>query len=188
MCPMTAKVTFGGAVESQYRRKVQPPTVEQQVPLFGPSSAQRPDSQTDRRQSGRGAVSSRAAATSVPGLRARIRAPRHSGIFTAVHRLDATLDAAARADLAGWVKGQYASEYGDIPLGFVATCHLGPPFVDHRLDLIFSIVEHYAPADTMPEPFASARMMVRTGSYEFIEVYASGQLVPVLRDGTAVPA
>lgn len=114
------------------------------------------------------------------------RAPRHAGIFEAVHRLDAQLDPATRAELAGWIRDEYAHEFGDIPLGFVATCHLGPPFVDHRLDLFQSIVEHFAPADVMPDPYAGARLLVRTGAYAFIEVYASGDLRPVMADGSVV--
>ncbi|WP_236642582.1 hypothetical protein [Actinoplanes utahensis] len=120
-----------------------------------------------------------------PAVR-RSRGPRHAGLFEAVRRLDAGLDAATRAQLAEWIRAEYANEFGDVPLGMFAVCHLGPPFVDHRLDLWQSIVEHYAPADTVPEPFARARMMVRSGAYEFVEVYASGELKPVLKDGTVV--
>jgi hypothetical protein len=114
------------------------------------------------------------------------RAPRHAGIFEAVHRLDAGLDAAARAELAKWIRDEYEQEFGDVPLGLFAQCHLGPPYVDHRLDLWQSILEHYGPADAVPEPYAHARMLVRTGAYDFIEVYASGELKPVLKDGSVV--
>jgi hypothetical protein len=114
------------------------------------------------------------------------RKPRHAGIFEAVHRLDARMDPASREALAKWVREQYETEIGDIPLGFVAECHLGPPYVDHRLDLLQSIVDHFAPHDTMPEPYAQARMLVRTGAYEFVEIYASGTLRPVRADGSVV--
>lgn len=116
----------------------------------------------------------------------QLRKPRHAGIFEAVRRLDVGLDAATRAQLAEWIRTEYESEFGDIPLGILAVCHLGPPYVDHRLDLWRSIVEHYAPADVVPEPFAQARMLVRSGAYEFVEVYASGELKPVLKDGSVV--
>ena len=116
----------------------------------------------------------------------RLRKPRHAGLFEAVHRCDAGLDAATRAQLAGWIRAEYESEFGDVPVGMFALCHLGPPYIDHRLDLWQSIVEHYAPADVVPEPFAQARMLVRTGAYEFVEVYASGELRPVLKDGSVV--
>lgn len=116
----------------------------------------------------------------------KIRKARHAGIFEAVHRLDAGLDPATRSQLADWIKAEYESEFGDVPLGMFALCHLGPPYIDHRLDLWQSIVEHYAPADAVPHPFSQARMLVRSGAYEFVEVYASGELRPVLKDGSVV--
>lgn len=112
------------------------------------------------------------------------RKPRHSGLFEAVARLDASIDAAARRELADWIRDQYAQDYPEVPLGFVARCYLGPPFVDHRLSLMQSIVEHYQPADSVPHPFGGARMMARLGSYEFVEVYSNGTFIPVRTDGT----
>jgi hypothetical protein len=114
------------------------------------------------------------------------RARRHAGIFEAVHRIDAGLDEATRAELSKWIRAEYEREFGDVPLGLFALCHLGPPYIDHRLDLWSSILEHYSPADTVPEPFARARMLVRGGAYDFVEVYASGELKPVLNDGSVV--
>ncbi len=122
--------------------------------------------------------------TTVPGKSRR--KPRHAALFHAMHRLDAELDPASRGELARWIREQYEQEFGDIPLGFLAQCYLGPPYVDHRLDLFRDIVEHYAPADVVPEPFGAARMLVRTGAYAFVEVYASGELRPVLPDGSVV--
>lgn len=115
------------------------------------------------------------------------RKPRQAGLFAAMHRLDMALDPAARAELTRWVRDEYDTQFGDVPLGFVAVCHLGPPYVDHRLDLFRSIVDHFGPADAMPEPFARARMLVRTGAYEYVEVYASGELQAVRPDGSVVP-
>jgi hypothetical protein len=119
-----------------------------------------------------------------PVTRAISTRPRHSGLFQAVQRLDAQLDEAARRELADWIRDQYATSYGDIPLGFVARCHLGAPYVDHRMDLLHSIVEHYAAGDAVPAPFDRARTLARLSSYEFIEVYGSGVLVPVRVDGS----
>jgi hypothetical protein len=113
--------------------------------------------------------------------------PRHSGLFEAVHRLDARLDETARQELSEWIREEYRGEFGDIPLGLVSTCRLGPPYVDHRLDLFASIIDHFSAAESMPEPFQQARVLARVGAYEFVEVYASGRLVPVRPDGTPVP-
>ncbi len=101
-------------------------------------------------------------------------------------RLDVEIDPAARAELAGWIRDEYERELGDVPLGFLAECFLGPPFVDHILNLVHAITEHFGPADAMPEPFAAGRMLVRSGAYAFVEVYASGELRPVLADGSVV--
>ena len=127
----------------------------------------------------------RASGTTASGHVARVDLvkPRHSGLFEAVHRLDTQLDAATRRQLVDWITDQYATDYGDVPLGFLARCYLGPPYVDHRLDLVRSIVEHFQPVDAVPEPFNGARMLARLSSYEYVEVYASGTLVPVRVDG-----
>ncbi len=105
--------------------------------------------------------------------------PRHAGLFEAVRRLDAEMDATSRRQLADWVSEQYAQEYGDIPLGFIARCYLGAPYVDHRLSLLQSIVEHYQPQDVVPSPFDRGRTLARLGAYEYIVLYASGLIVPV---------
>ena len=125
-------------------------------------------------------------APSSTGRARNLRKNRGAALFQALHRLDAAIDEASRAELARAVRDAYEFEIGDIPLGCVAQCFLGPPYVDHVLDLGHAIVAHYAPGDVMPEPFAQARMLVRTGAYAFVEVYISGTIVPVLTDGTAV--
>ncbi|GHJ48948.1 hypothetical protein Cs7R123_62900 [Catellatospora sp. TT07R-123] len=129
--------------------------------------------------------SAEAAAAQQPLVR-DLRRPRSAALLDAVHRLDVEINQAARADLARWIREAYEHELGDIPLGFVAQCHLGPPYVDHILDLFQNIVEHYAPADRMPDPHAQARMLVRTGAYAYVEIWGSGAIHPVLPDGTVV--
>ena len=115
-----------------------------------------------------------------------LRKPRSAEVVAAVHRLDATIDQSARDELARWIRNEYFNEIGDLPLGFVAECGLGPPYVDHILDLGHTIVDHYASADPMPEPFAAARMLARSGAYAYVEVYLSGTVVPVLANGSPV--
>lgn len=65
-------------------------------------------------------------------------------------------------------------------------CFLGAPYIDHQLDLTHRIVAHYTLADRLPDPFGPARMLVRSGAYAYVEVYAGGMLVPVLEDGSVV--
>jgi hypothetical protein len=138
--------------------------------------------------SGTQSLSAAQASTTTTGPRRKerinLQKPRHSGLFEAVHRLDAQIDEAGRRELAAWITDQYATDYGDVPLGFLARCYLGPPYVDHRLDLLASIVEHFQPADAVPAPFDRARVLARLSSYEYIEVYGSGTLVPVRVDGS----
>ncbi|MFD9095490.1 hypothetical protein [Streptomyces collinus] len=112
--------------------------------------------------------------------------PRSGRLLEAVARLDAGLDEQACRSLAEWIREQYTTEYGSVPLGFVARCHLGPPYVDHRLDLFHVILRHFAPAEPMPEPFSAARMLARSGGYAHVEVYEDGTVLPVLDDGTVV--
>jgi hypothetical protein len=145
---------------------------------------------TQRRRVESNLDSSRAASSNEQGLLApahrNARKPRHAGIFEAIHRIDAGLDPAMRAELGKWIRDEYEQEYGDIPLGLFARCHLGAPYVDHRLDLWQSILEHFTLADAVPPHFAEARALVRTGAYDFVEVYASGKTIPVLKDGAVV--
>jgi hypothetical protein len=124
--------------------------------------------------------------SNVGGRTRGIRTRRSASLIDAVHRLDASIDQAARDAIAAHIRAEYERDIGDLPLGFVAPCGLGPPYVDHILDLGQSIVEHYAPADAMPEPFARARMLARSGAYAYVEVYLSGTIVPVRADGSAV--
>lgn len=126
----------------------------------------------------------RQTATGPSARQAWRKKPRHSGLFQAILRLDSTMDAAARSELAEWITAQYRSEFDAVPLGFVSQCFLGSPFVDHRLDLIGSIVEHYSASQQMPPLFESARMLARTGRYEFVEVFLNGEVVPVSSDGS----
>ncbi|KUN85783.1 hypothetical protein AQJ66_12565 [Streptomyces bungoensis] len=113
-------------------------------------------------------------------------APRSRKLLDAVGRLDAGLDERACGALADWVREEYATSYGAVPLGFVARCYLGPPYVDHQLNLFHVIVRHFPPAEPMPEPFSAARMLARSGGYACVEVYEDGLLLPVLDDGTVV--
>lgn len=118
--------------------------------------------------------------------RALRRKPRHSGIFQAIRALDTQLDATARRELADWIAERYRVEYGSVLLGMVAVCCLGAPFVDHRLDLIGGIIDHFAATEPMPSPYDAARMLARSPSYVFVEVHSDGTIIPVLDDGSIV--
>jgi len=116
-----------------------------------------------------------------------LRKPRGAVLLAAVARLDTGLDDAACRALAEQIGALYEKEFGgSVPIGLLAACHLGPPYVDHRLNLIEQIVEHYTPGSAVPDPYGAARPLARSGAYAYVEVYSDGSVVPVLRDGTAV--
>ena len=113
--------------------------------------------------------------------------PRSAELRRAVARLDATTDPAQLRGLSDWIAEQYTADFGTVPLGFVALCHLGPPYVDHTLSLSHNILNHFGRGDRMPDPFEGARMLVRSGAYDYVEVFLGGAALPVLPDGTVVP-
>lgn len=116
-----------------------------------------------------------------------IRAPRGRELVERIGDLDTELSDSAREEIVAWISNAYASRIGSVPVGFIARCHLGPPYIDHRLGLTHAILEHFRPQDTPPAPFGSGRSLARSRAYAYIEVYDDGTLIPVREDGTIVP-
>ncbi|MEU1557716.1 hypothetical protein ABZ517_34150 [Streptomyces scabiei] len=113
-------------------------------------------------------------------------AARTPELLGGLRRLDAAVDDAAVRDIAAWLCEQYTGRGAPVPVGFVARCLLGSPYVDHRLGLDGRILGHCTAHDTMPPPFDAARMLARSDAYAFVEVYADGLVLPVLPDGSVV--
>ena len=116
--------------------------------------------------------------------RRRRREPRPGELLQAVRNLDLTQDAAYRAELTEWIDNAYTERMGGVLLGLFARCHLGPPYVDHRLTVVGHILEHYRPTDIVPPPFDAARTLAQSPVYEYVEVYSDGDIIPVLADGS----
>lgn len=116
--------------------------------------------------------------------RRRRREPRPGELLQAVRNLDLTQDAAYRAELTEWIDNAYTERMGGVLLGLFARCHLGPPYVDHRLTVVGRILEHYRPTDIVPPPFDAARTLAQSPVYEYVEVYSDGDIIPVLADGS----
>jgi hypothetical protein len=114
----------------------------------------------------------------------RRREPRPGELLQAVRNLDLTQDAAYRAELTEWIDNAYTERMGGVLLGLFARCHLGPPYVDHRLTVVGHILEHYRPTDIVPPPFDAARTLAQSPVYEYVEVYSDGDIIPVLADGS----
>ena len=112
--------------------------------------------------------------------------PRTAELLTAIRQLDVTVDQHATRQIMEWIRNEYDARQGGTLLGLFAKCYLGPPYVDHRLDLFGSICEHFTPAEQVPIPYAQARGLAQSGAYAHIEIYTDGAMVPVLPDGTAV--
>lgn len=101
--------------------------------------------------------------------------------------IDACVDRAAQAEIMRWVQAEYEGRQGGTLVGLFQQCYLGPPYVDHKLDLFGDIVHHYAGGEAVESPYGQARSLVSSGAYAFVEIYSDGAMVPVRPDGTAVP-
>ncbi|WP_216586805.1 hypothetical protein [Streptomyces brasiliscabiei] len=121
-----------------------------------------------------------------PAATRELFATRTPELLGRVRRLDAAVDDAAVQDIAAWLREEYVGRGAPVPVGYVAPCLLGSPYVDHRLGLDGRILGHCAAHDVMPPPFDAARMLARSGAYAFVEVYTDGLVLPVLPDGGVV--
>lgn len=110
--------------------------------------------------------------------------PRSARLCTAAQQIDTCVDEVARAEIMTTLRDEYDKRQGGTLLGLFATCHLGPPYVDHKLSVFGDILEHYSPAEDPGYPFNQARGLVRSGAYAFVEIYSDGAIVPVRPDGT----
>lgn len=115
------------------------------------------------------------------------RAARSQELIEAVTQLDATMDAATARAIMQWINDEYENRRGGVLVGLFCRCHLGQPYVDHRLDFLGGcILEHYTGEQEPPGLFRAARPLARNDAYSFIEVYDDGAIVPVRADGRPV--
>lgn len=111
---------------------------------------------------------------------------RSADLVRAISRIDTVTDPTTYQQLLDWIKDEYDSRQTGIPIGMFAKCYLGPPYIDHQLMLTGTICEHYPPSKEPPAPYDTARGLVRSGAYEFIEFYSDGSMVAVRSDGGTV--
>lgn len=109
---------------------------------------------------------------------------RSQEIMQAVHNIDHTQDDAYRVQLIQWLEQAYADQMGGVLVGLFSRCYLGAPYIDHRLSLAGNIIEHYCHDQTPPPPYDRARPFIRSGAYEFVEIYSDGEVVPISPNGT----
>lgn len=106
-------------------------------------------------------------------------------LLNLVRQLDLYTDPQGLQAAIDWIKQQYTVHDIDFLAGLFSRCYLGAPYVDHRMTIVGSIIEHYAPGDVVPDPYAAARALAANPSYDYIEIYADGRLIPIYSDGTA---
>lgn len=114
----------------------------------------------------------------------RLRRPAE--LTETVRHLDAYGDPQGAAELADWLQNEYSSRGCGLVVGLFSHCYLGPPFIDHQLDMTTRILQHFTPSQSVPPMFEPCRPYARSTAYAFIEVYADGTVVPVREDGEPV--
>jgi hypothetical protein len=127
---------------------------------------------------------SRAAITTTSTERKNRKKQRSADLIEAVRQIDVQADPAMKQAIMDWVQAEYDSRGGGILVGLFSKCYLGHPYVDHKMDIAGTIIEHYRLDQNVPPPFAGARSLAASGAYAFIEVYADGEVIPVRNDGT----
>jgi hypothetical protein len=124
--------------------------------------------------------------TVTPGQRKARSVRRSPEILEALRKIDTAPSPQAAAEIREWLQEVYDARGGGILLGLFGHCYLGPPHIDHVFDLAGQIIEHYTPAQTVPAVYLPARPFAVSEAYDYIEIYADGQIVPVRPDGSGV--
>jgi hypothetical protein len=112
--------------------------------------------------------------------------PRSQELLDAIARIDTEPNALAAQQIMEWVRAHYEERAGGEILGLFSKCYLGPPYVDHIMNVTGFICEHFRVEDTVPGAYSLARNLAANDAYEYIEVYSDGALVPVRSDGKAL--
>lgn len=111
---------------------------------------------------------------------------RDAQLIDAILRIDTTVDPAGQRELMEWISQAYDDRGGGELVGLFGRCHLGHPYVDHRMSIAGSIIEHFTSDQIVPPPFTAGRPLARSDAYLFVEIYADGQVVPIRSDGSQV--
>lgn len=109
---------------------------------------------------------------------------RDPQLVAAVRNLDLTSDETYKHQLTAWLEEVYRDMMVGQLIALFSKCYLGSPYVDHQLDLLGNIVEHYHAEQPVPSHFNGARGLARSDAYAYIEIYSDGQIIPIREDGT----
>jgi hypothetical protein len=133
------------------------------------------------------APSSRSASKlSAQQIEARLRQRRSQAYIDAVNKLDAGGYVHTRESLNALL-ATIENELHEVsvqfwPVGYVAKCHLGPPYEVHSLDISGNIICHFKVGQILPDGMERARSLAQHPQYAFIEVY-SDKLIAVAANG-----
>jgi hypothetical protein len=100
-----------------------------------------------------------------------------------ISQLDAYQQAAQLDSAAAWIAHQYTIQDLGHLIGLFQQCSLGPPLVDHQLDLASLNLEHFTTGSIPPGPYPAARLLAAGDGCLYVEVYADGRLIPIGHDG-----
>lgn len=115
------------------------------------------------------------------------RFQRSEELLEMVRTLDTATDPRMLEAAMERIEEEYEERQVGRIIGLFSRCYLGAPYVDHRLDMMGTmIIEHYTRAESPPPPYGMARPMARSDSYLYVEVYDDGSVIPVRPDGRAV--
>ena len=106
-----------------------------------------------------------------------LRKPRSKKYMEVVSKLDAGSHA-HNHDKVNEIIESILEEFPEIELrgnfiGIVSKCYLGDDYEVHRLDMTYSIIDHYRRGQPLPDGLEKARSIAIHGGYAFIEVYTN---------------
>lgn len=105
---------------------------------------------------------------------------RPSALANAVRNLDHASNKTQIRQAILDIEKQYEALMVGKLIGLFGRCNLGAPYEDHLMSVDGGIITHYTTAEAVPYPFSVARNVLRsTRSYDYVEVYSDGELVPL---------
>ena len=112
-------------------------------------------------------------------------APPAGKLPNAIAGLDTVQDEAVRAQILDWIQQSYEDRGGGIMIGLFGRCYLGHPYVDHRMSLDGSILEHFKGDE---ERAPCVRAVPGAGALErgrLHEPFTHGRAAAIRIDGTS---
>lgn len=100
-----------------------------------------------------------------------------------VKQIDTSTDEASCAAVLKNLEDAYIERMGGELIALFSRCYLGDPYLDHKLNLLGKIVEHYPASQPLTGSYEKARNLISSGAYAYVEIYADGAVIPISRTG-----